>query len=100
VLDQHGANFLVGLKESNGRVSIPEAQAVEFVLALHVWHPEFQYRGGSVSTRSPRHPRATYFLASKGYSEREGPSALQGDQHVGQSLDPCRTLGRFATVSC
>src|SRR5581483_1884448 len=73
-LEQHGAKFLVGFKESNSRIAIQEAQAMEFVLALHVWHPEFQYRGGSVSTRRRRHPRATHFLAFKGHSEREGPA--------------------------
>ena len=72
--------LIVGLKDSHRRVSVPEAQPLEFVLAFHVRHGELQYRGGPVRERHRRYPRATQLLVVERRAERQRPSAFQVSQ--------------------
>src|SRR5262249_54274538 len=84
-------------EESNRRISVPEAQPFEFVLAFHVGHAQLQYGRGPIRKRHRRYPRATQVVERRTKSQR--PAALQVPQRVGQPVEPRPTLGRLTAVS-
>ena len=96
---EHGPKLIVGLEESHRRISVPEPQPMDFVLAFQMRHANLQYRGGPVRERHRRYPRATYLFVIERRTKRQRPSPRQISQGVRQPVEPCRALRRHAAVS-
>ena len=88
-LKQHGAKVVVRFKQLHGRISVPEAQAMDLVLTFHVRHPELQDCGAPVGPQSWGHPCATHLFTIERRAKRERPPVLQIAQSVRESLEPC-----------
>ncbi len=97
-LQKRGIKLIVGVEESYGRVTVPEAQSVELVPGFHVRHAELEYRGRSVSESDGSHPRATDIGAVERRTDGERPSAFEVLKRIGQVVEPGRALGCVAAV--
>src|SRR5262249_21269396 len=75
--EKHRSEFFICIEKTHGRFSIPEAQAVNLVLILHVWHADLHYGWTSVGQSHSRNPSTTYFVIVERFTEREGPSVLK-----------------------
>ena len=62
-------------------------------------HADLQYSGSSVSTYHRCRTGATRLLAIERSVERQRPLTLQLLQHVGQLVEPCRTIRCFLAVN-
>src|SRR6266545_576201 len=58
-LKQHGGDIIVSIEKPYRWITAPEAQALDFVLALHVRHAELQHCGCPVGERHRSNPGTT-----------------------------------------
>ena len=58
-LKKHGSEIIVSVEKPYRRITAPKAQALDFVLALHVRYAELQHCGGPVGKRHGGNPGAT-----------------------------------------
>ena len=92
-LQQHRVEVLIGFEQAHGRVTIPEAQRLDLVLAFHVRHPELEDRAGSVAAHGGRDPRAAHLVAVEWGSQRQRPPVLQLADGVGSCSSQARRSG-------
>jgi hypothetical protein len=55
---QHCIPLVVRVEQTNGRIAVPNPQALQLVRALHVRHAELEHRARSIPARRRRDPRA------------------------------------------
>ena len=95
-LEEHGAEIVVGVEEPDRGITIPEPQALDLLLALHVRHAELQHCGRPGRQRHRCDPRATRLVALEWDSERQGPSLFQGAEGIGEPSEPGGALREVA----
>jgi hypothetical protein len=91
-LEQHAAAIIVGLEKSHHRVAVPEPQALDLMLVLHVRQTDLQHRPRPVRERDWRDPRATDVVTVEWLAERERPTPFEVSQDFRQGLEPCPGL--------
>ena len=70
-LKEHGTEIIVGVEKPHRWITVPEAQALDFVLALHMRYAELQHCGRPGGERHRRNPRTPYLVAVERSPEPE-----------------------------
>jgi hypothetical protein len=94
-LKKHRTEIVLCIEEAHRRVAVPEPQAFDLVLGLHVRHTDLQHRGRAVCQRDGRNPRAAHFVTIEGRAYCEGPALSQLPNGVREAREPIRPLGRL-----
>ena len=75
--EKHCSEFFICIEKTHGRISIPEAQSVNLVPILHVWHANLHDGWASVGQSYSCNPSTTYFVIDERLTECKGPSLLK-----------------------
>jgi hypothetical protein len=85
--------LFIRLDEPHRRVSLPEVQAVGFILGFHVGYSDLQHSGSPVSQLYRSHPGARRIFVWGAWNQP--PLLLQAMKNAGQFLKPCDPLVRL-----
>src|SRR6185295_501452 len=99
-LEEHGAQLNVGFKKPDSRISVPEAQAMDLMLALKMGHAGFHYGRRPVCPQHWRNPGTAHFRAVEWSTAAYRPSALEFSEGERQALEPHRPLWNPGAICC
>ena len=97
-LEQQRMKGRIGLQQTNRRVTVPESEAIDFVVRFHVRHAEFEDDEAAILSHRWRNPRAAG-VASPWLAQRQSPSAPNLLNDLWKSSEPSHSFGNPAAGS-
>lgn len=94
---EHGTEIIVGVQQLYCRISAPEPQAVDLLLAFHMRHAELQDCGCSVRHHCRRYPGTAHIATAEWRLQRERPTRLQLLNRILQASEPRGALSALGT---